>query len=90
MRRIQAHQLTHIHGQRFTNLGAGFQADIGGQTTLTINRQSADRSPVIVWANTYGNVYSAKGKYELTAKAQVRAEAILRNIETAHAERTDK
>ena len=84
------------HSERFTNLGAGFQVDIGGAVTLTISRHGKDGAPRIVWVNSYGNVYAnhdlpLPGRtmrpphYQLSERAAEQAEWVLNNIE--HKER---
>jgi hypothetical protein len=69
-----------VHGHRYTNLGGGFHLDLKGEVTqLTIgwSRYRNKGVPVITWANTYGNVYSAEGKFQLSIDGAQRAVEIL-------------
>lgn len=81
-----------VHGQRYTNLGAGFHLDVGGATHVTIHRygnghhrNDADERPTIDWVNTYGNVTANNGQYRFTYAGAVAADQVLRSIEADHA-----
>lgn len=80
-----------IHGQRFTNLGAGFHLDLGGATTVTIHRwgqgnhrDARDETPVIDWINTYGNVTANNGRYTFSPSGAKAADAVLSHIEASN------
>lgn len=84
---------TAVHGERFTNLGAGFHLDIGGATKLTIHRwgqghhrNDRDEQPVIDWVNTYGNVSSNRSnQYRFSYTGALAAAKVLASIEADHA-----